>query len=58
MFGHDFTLSCISTSHGRVTRIDLNDNYLVGTLPSELQVLTKLTDLLVDHNDLSGAVRE
>jgi hypothetical protein len=41
---------------GRVTRLDLNDNHLVGALPPELRALRHLTDLLLDHNGLGGQV--
>ncbi|MBO1348618.1 MAG: putative Ig domain-containing protein [Hormoscilla sp. GUM202] len=40
----------------RVTNIDLGNNNLTGTLPSELGSLTSLVDLWLNNNDLSGTL--
>ena len=42
--------------NGRVTRIDLDDCKLVGTLPAALGNLTQLTDLDLHDNELTGAI--
>ena len=41
---------------GRVTDLELDDNNLVGTLPSELRSLTSLTSLMLSENKLSGNI--
>ncbi len=41
---------------GRVTDLELDDNNLVGTLPSELRSLTSLTSLMLSDNKLSGNI--
>ena len=41
---------------GRVTKIDLNDNRLSGSIPSELSSLTGLTELWLRSNRLSGSI--
>ena len=41
---------------GRVTRLDLSINQVVGTLPAALGNLGQLKELRLDHNQLSGAI--
>ena len=40
----------------RVTRLDLYDNQLTGTLPTELGKLTKLEELYLHNNQLTGTI--
>ncbi|MFC1620260.1 immunoglobulin domain-containing protein [Candidatus Neomarinimicrobiota bacterium] len=46
----------VTVSDGRVTRINLGDNNLTGTIPSEIGNLTSLTDIMCFSNQLSGAI--
>jgi len=46
----------VTVSSGRVTKIDLQNNNLEGTLPVEIGALTKLTDLRLKNNQLSGSI--
>lgn len=46
----------VSTQGDRVTFIDLNNNQLSGTLPSELGNLSELTALYLYNNQLTGSV--
>ncbi len=41
---------------GRVTRLRLSSNNLVGTIPAELGNLSNLTSLSLGRNDLTGAI--
>ena len=43
-------------NNGRVTRIDLSNNNLTGSIPSELDNFTNLLILYLDHNNLSGSI--
>ena len=43
-------------TEGRVVRLALSSNNLVGTLPAELGNLSELTKLELDTNDLTGAI--
>ena len=45
-----------TTIYGRVTRLDLHENQLSGTIPVELGVLAKLQELWLNHNMLSGEI--
>ncbi|MYC20281.1 MAG: SH3 domain-containing protein [Caldilineaceae bacterium SB0662_bin_25] len=42
--------------NGRVVELDLSENELNGTIPSELGNLTYLEDLDLSHNQLSGTI--
>ena len=47
----------ITVSSGHVSKIDLHQNNLVGTIPSEIGDLnTGLTSLILDRNFLSGSI--
>ena len=46
----------ITDANGRVTRLDLGSNELVGTVPPELGNLDNLVVLNLMNNDLSGAI--
>jgi len=46
----------ITVSGDRVTQIDLKNNNLVGTIPSEIGNLTNLTNLSLFDNNLSGSI--
>ena len=43
-------------SQGRVTNLDLNDNQLSGTIPTQLGNLANLEELLLTRNQLSGEI--
>ena len=43
-------------SNGRVTRVDLEENNLIGTIPSSIGTLSELTHLNLHWNDLSGDI--
>ena len=43
-------------SDGRVTELHLNNNNLVGTLPTTLGNLTALVDLYLNQNQLTGSI--
>ena len=45
-----------ANSDGRVTRLELADNGLAGTLPAALGDLSELEQLDLSDNDLSGAL--
>lgn len=55
--GHEcdwsFRIGCVG---GEVTRLRLYDSELTGQLPSELGLLTALTDLGLDRNQLTGSI--
>ena len=42
--------------NGRVTNLDLNDNQLSGTIPTQLGNLANLEELLLTRNQLSGEI--
>lgn len=46
----------VMVSGGRVTTLHLNDNNLVGTIPTEIGNLTSLTVLVLNINQLSGSI--
>lgn len=46
----------INGSNNRVTTLELNNNNLVGTLPSDLSNLSNLTNLNVQNNSISGMI--
>ena len=45
-----------TNSDGRVTRLDLSENQLSGTIPAEIGNLTSLTTLSISFNQLSGTI--
>lgn len=45
-----------TNEHGCVTHILLNNNNLVGTIPTEIGSLEKLTHLHLDNNQLTGII--
>jgi Leucine-rich repeat (LRR) protein len=45
-----------STAFQNLTRLDLSNNYLVGTIPANLSMLLTLTFLDLSSNGLSGAI--
>ena len=45
-----------ANERGRVTKLDLTENGLHGTLPSDLGNLTNLTTLYLSHNSLIGSI--
>ena len=45
-----------SGTPSRVTQLDLSDNSLNGSIPSELGDLSSLTHLYLGNNDLSGSI--
>ena len=46
----------VSDTDGRVTTLDLEDEFLSGVVPSGLAKLDALTDLRLPKNDLSGGI--
>ena len=45
-----------TTSDGRVSRVELGENQLIGNIPLELGNLTELTYLVLNRNHLSGEI--
>ena len=46
----------VTLTDGRVTELDLGNNGLTGSIPSELGSLSNLTDLLLYDNSLTGSI--
>ena len=46
----------ITVDTGRVTKIELSDNGLTGTLPPEIGDLTSLTEFVTNFNQLTGTI--
>ena len=46
----------ITDAGGRVTTLQLSENNLVGTIPTELEELTELRHLNVNFNNLNGSI--
>ncbi|MFD2571789.1 putative Ig domain-containing protein [Spirosoma soli] len=48
--------SGLTCANGRVTRVSLFSNNLVGTIPASLSALSNLTGLILENNQLSGPI--
>lgn len=54
--GYDTWFGITTDDQNKVTRINLPNNNLVGTIPSELADLDALRDLVISNNEISGVI--
>lgn len=54
--GYNTWFGITTDDQNKVTRINLPDNNLVGTIPSELADLDALRDLVISNNEISGVI--